>query len=290
MKKVLIFSIFLALAFTACLKKTPFSDSLNANGTYATFPLGGIANFGADAITGVDTVTDTVEVYNTSNKPSSSAITVALIADFPKVAAYYAIDTSIQYLSMPTTACKFPASVTIPAGARTAKIPVTFYLNSLDPTKSYMLPLSIGSATGLSLSGNYNTHYFHVIGNAIAGAYTWHYQRYNNGVGPSAGPPSTNTTSSVVFSPVNPTNIEVKTGYPATQVRYELTFNLVNGKPTNFAVAFNAADVKTYWSAYTIISGPTIVQADPVKGVYEFTYTIFNGSANRFIDDTYTHQ
>ena len=287
MKRVLIFFAFLSLAYTACLKKTSFSDSLNANGAYATFPLGGIANFGADAITGVDTVTDTVEVYNTSNTPSTSPITVNLISDFPKVAAYYAIDTSIKYLNMPTTAFKYPASVVIPAGARTFKVPVTFYLNSLDPTKSYMLPLSIGSATGLTLSSNYNTHYFHVIGNAIAGPYTWHYQRYNNGVGPSAGPPSTNTTSAVIFSPVSPTNIEVKTGYPATEVRYELTFSLKNGVPTNFAVAFNSDDVKTYWSAYTIVSGPTIVQADPVKGIYEFTYTIFNGSANRFIDDTY---
>lgn len=289
MKKLLIL-FFSGLAFTSCLKKVPYNVDLNSNGTFVSFPLGGISNFSSDAITASqDTVVDTVEAYYTGASLPTQPIVITLLADFNQVANYFLIDPSIAYIPVPAGDYKIPSTVTIAAGTRTVKVPITIYKKLLDPAKSYMLPVTITAVTPYNLvATNYATHYFHIIGNPLAGPVNYLYLRYNNGIGPSAGPPSTTTLGTSVLSPVNPTTLSVATSYVGP-VHYIITFTNTGGVYSNFKVSFNASDVASIWTAngISIITPPAIVTADPINGIYEFNYTVFNGTANRFIDDKY---
>ena len=296
MKKLLIlFSAAITLTFSACLKNTAFYNDLSKTGLVAELPLSGISNFGADAVTAPgDTITLPFVVNIASSSTPTTAHTITVAPDFTQVATYEAYDNSIAYLAMPSAAFVFPATtVTIPAGKSQATVNVTFYKHLLDPTKSYMLPLSITAAAGLTISGNFGIHYFHFIGNPLVGSFKHDYLRYNNGIGPTAGPPSTASIAlTSILSPVNPTQFEVPTNYPGVGVRYEVSFTNTNGVFSNFQVIFNAADVASFWTAsgISIVNQPVITTADPVNGVYEFYYTVKNGAgALRYIDDKYYH-
>lgn len=295
MKKLLIlFSAAVTLTFSACLKNTSFYDDLSKTSPVAELPLSGIANFGADAVTAPgDTISLPFIVNIASSNTPTIAHTITVAPDFTKIATYQATDNSIAYLAMPASAFVFPSTtVIIPAGKTQATVNVIFYKHLLDPTKSYMLPLSITKADGLIISGNFAVHYFHFIGNPLVGSFKYDYLRYNNGVGPTAGPPSSSSLAgTATFSPVNPTQFEMPTSYVGP-VRYEVTFDNVNGVFSNFQVTFNAADVAAIWTAngVSIINQPVFKTADPIHGIYEIYYTAQNAAGhNRYIDDKFYH-
>ncbi|MDP9048179.1 MAG: DUF1735 domain-containing protein [Bacteroidota bacterium] len=281
------------LFFSSCLKDARqfLPESVQSN--VAEFPQGGLAFFGPDAVTaaGIDTVTFAVLV--TAANPPATSTTVNLAVDNTVITAYNAANPKIAYQPIPTAAYKVPGTVTIPAGKNSATTTVIIDRTQLDPAVSYMLPVKIVSATGAAVSANYGIHYFHIIGNDFAGAYLHDYKRYNNGIGPTAGPPSTNSPNNpTVLAPVSPTQFEATTSYVGP-VRYEVTFTkggtASNPTYSNFAVTFNATDVANIWTAngISIVNQPVIKVADPVNKIFEFYYTVFNGSANRYIDDTY---
>lgn len=291
MKKLLIlFSAFIALTFTACLKSASTFDDFSKINPVAELPLSGKANISADAVTlPGDTITIPFAINIASANATTAAHTITVAPDFSQVATVNAANPSIVYLPMPAAAFVFPSqTVTIAAGKTQAIVKVVFYKHLLDPSKSYMLPLSILSAPGLIVSGNFGTHFYHFIGNPLAGAYSHDFTRYNaqDASGTPTGASFTGRAST--FSPVNPNQIEVTSSYYTGTVRYEITFDNNAGVFSNFQVAFNADDVKNILTpaGIAVTAAPTIV-ADPVHNTYTLSYQVQNSSGYRFLIDKY---
>jgi len=175
-------------------------------------------------------------------------------------------------------------TATIKAGERIAHMQIFFYPSKMDPTKSYMLPVIVKDASGQTISDNYSTVYFHVIGNPIAGAVENRWRRWNNGDG-SGTPDYDVVDPSFVFSPVNPNTISVESG--TGTLLYQVSFTNQAGVLSNFKIKFDAKSITA--SGLSIPSGPTITLADPINGKYEFTYKYLNSAgAIRTIIDNYT--
>ena len=151
-----------------------------------------------------------------------------------------------------------------------------------------MLPISITSGDGIELSSNFNTMYFHVIGNPIAGTYSELWTRWN--ASDTTGEPAYDhvDVGPVVFSPVDATTISVVSqGTGETNI---ISFTNDNGTLSNFAVAFDPAQFDPSNSAYlgvTLTSGPFLLYADPVlSGISRYwTYNNSSGSARCILNE-----
>lgn len=306
MKKILIIIIpvFVMLAVTGCLKDTPNVDfshlnpmleitTSNTNST-PNAPSGGMAFFSAATLNfssagDPDTIWFTANLA--SNYPLNRDVPVSIDIDQAALAAYISDTTHVQYQVFPDSTFTIPAKTgVIRAGTRLDTFYVIFHPTKVDPTKSYMLPLTLKtSSSGVGVSGNLSTIYFHFVGNPLAGNYIWDFTRWNNQTGTGTPSGSSFKGQPTTFVPVTPTQVEVADGY-YIQPRYEISFTNKNGVLSNFTVTLNSADVAQMASAgVTVVSPPKIIILDPVNKVFEFQYTVFNGSAYRYLIDKY-HQ
>ncbi|HEY6978892.1 MAG TPA: DUF1735 domain-containing protein, partial [Chitinophagaceae bacterium] len=180
MKKLSIFIIVLSFFATGCLKDDPNVDFSNL-GTVVQMPYSGKGFFAQDAVTdAADTIVKTFTINIASTYPLNKDLNVTVGTDNSLVDEYNAYDPAVHYEAMPDSAYSFnETTITIPAGSRLDTLQVTFYKTKLDPSKSYLLPISIKDASGETISGNMSVHYYHFIGNPIAGSYSWEWIRYN---------------------------------------------------------------------------------------------------------------
>jgi len=292
------------LTFSSCLKDSRFVD-FSKVGTIVELPFSGNTYFGSDAVTATpDTtalgvITQQFAVNIASPTAPTTATTITFSVDDPAiVTTYNASNSAVSYLPMPSNAYSFTqTSVTIPAGQRTAILTVKFYKNLLDPSKSYMLPIAIKSAGGLNISTNLGIHYYHFIGNDFAGVDVWDYRRYNGFT--TAPPPGTPTSGGTALgqvgkiNPVTPTEFQMVTGYNGQGVRYDVTFTRsVAGSVvtySNWAVTFVPADVTGIWlpAGITVAQQPVFQVLDPANKTFTLQYVAFNGTAYRYIIDSY---
>jgi Domain of unknown function (DUF1735) len=279
MKKISILSICIVALLTGCLKDSPNVDFSQIKPTVMMIN-SGLGYFSSAALNFTsDTITVPIQVNLASVDRMSKDITVQLAIDDQALSDYNAT-SGIQYEKMADSSFSFPTtSGTIAAGQRLLIINVTFYKHTFDPSKSYMLPISITSADGVDLSSNFNTMYFHVIGNPIAGSYSELWTRWN--ASDTTGEPAYDhvDVGPVVFSPVDATTISVVSeGTGETNI---ISFTNDNGTLSNFAVAFDPAQFDPANSAYlgvTLTSGPFLLYADPVLNIYHVYWT-YNNSA-----------
>jgi len=309
MKKLILIATLAAMAFSSCLKDNIQAVDFSKAGNIVNFPQSGLASFGSDALTQDTSIVKFATDYATAN--ANPALTVTLAVDQTLTDKYNAANTAIAYLPMPTSAYTLSSTtVNIPAGKQYAFTTLTVYKNTLDPAKSYMLPIKIASANGVAISANQSIHYFHVIGNPFAGSYNQVFLRYNGynsppppGTSPSGG--SITTPSPITIFPVSPTQFQVTTGYIGNVVNYEVTFTQVD--PThykNFQISFNATDVANDLTASNIaviqqpVFGYGVTPAYDPNTVYTyaqalsyftFQYVVQNSSGFRYAIDTYTH-
>lgn len=298
MKKIKIFSIIVfALSVTGCLKDKPNVDfsniapiaeisSSNINPT-KNGPSAGLDYFNQATLPyiGADTTFDvTFDVNITGEFPPTKDVTVTLAVDDAKRATYNSnLAPADQFILPADSNYSFPVKTgVIKAGTRLAKFTVTFFPQTLDPAKSYMLPITLTDASGLTVSGNLSTIYLHIIGNPLAGVYNWDFTRWSNST--QTGPPDGNSFTDVnTFVPDNSTQIEVSSGYYIGP-HYVLSFTNSGGVLSNFKVILNAKDVTTMSDAgITITNGPNIIKADPITGEFIFQYT----TATRYVIDRY---
>ena len=308
MKKIKIYLIIASTVFaTACLKDKPNSDFSNV-GTVAEIsssninsslnaPSSGLDYFGSATLPvfAVDTGCNcylpfvvTFDVNITGEFPPTKDVAVKVAIDDSKRTTYNGTGGN-QYLQAPDSIYKFDTtSAIVKAGSRLAKFNVTFYPDKIDPTQSYMLPITLTDASGLTISGNLSTIYLHIIGNPLAGAYNWDWSRWNATDSTSSPLVGSFTAESTTFVPVSSTSFHVKTGY-YVQPDYLVSFTNNNGVLTDFKVVIDPDELKTAFTAngITVVDGPNILAADPVNKVFEFQYTVFNGSANRYIKDKF---
>lgn len=283
---ILAFSILIVISLTGCLKGNDVNlpatsgdnfiqlDYILSGGTTINsglnyFSGGALTYPGTDA---VDTANYSVYLGGTNTLNKDVPVTISIDANATK--DNYSND-SISYLAMPDSLFKLVSTTgTIKSGERVANFKVVFYPSKFNVTKSYILPIKVTNTAGVTISSNYGHIYFHAIGNPIAGSYTQEWIRYNTAT--ITGTPAYDTYSSVIFAPVNPTEISIASG---TGVTYIVDFTNTNGVLSNFKVSFpttgtgSAAD-----NGITIASGPTIVVADPVNHKYEFNF-VYNNSA-----------
>ncbi|GAC1420500.1 MAG: hypothetical protein NVS1B13_07020 [Flavisolibacter sp.] len=266
-------------------KNSPTNFSEQKTQPIVEIPEGGAGNFASTALNlsspGPDTVLFHVNLASTNFFDKDLIVKIGY--DDKALNAYNS-NSAVKYLKFPDSIYKLATNqITIKAGTRAVAIPIILYPDKIDPTQNYMLPISITDAQGTTISGNFGTIYYHLIGNPLAGTYKWDFTRWNNPQGTGAPSSLSFVGRTTVFSPINPTQIEVASGY-YIQPRYELTFDNNAGVLSNFQVILNPDDVATMASAGVIVtSGPNIIIADPVNKVFEFQYT----TNARYIIDKY---
>jgi hypothetical protein len=302
--KQLKINILLALValvgLTSCLKKADSNVDIEdlttpivtlqfiENGSGTTIN-SGMQYFGGGALTYPGTDESDTATYNISiagPSPLTKDIAVTVGIDNTKLLDNYSSD-SIKYDAMPDSVFKFiGTSGTIKAGSRVIPMKIVFYPSKMDVTKSYMLPVVVKDASGTVISSNFGVIYFHVIGNPIAGAYSWNYYRWNNNT--MAGAPTGWEDDETTFVPINPTTIKVITGY-YTQIDYNITFKNNNGVLSDFEVAFDKEQYDDSFVAngVTLTSGPELSYISPDNKEFEVRYIVYNGSAYRYIIDQF---
>ena len=189
---------------------------------------------------------------------------------------------------MPDSLYKFISkSATIKAGQRIATLKIVFFPSKIDITKSYCLPVVIKDAGGKTISSNFGTIYYHVIGNPIAGAYNWDFIRINNQAG-TGGPAGGSFTGDVtVFSPVDPNSVKVTTGY-YVQPNYLITFKNIGGVLSDFKAVIAPDEIGPAFTdnGITIVSQPAIEVSSDLN-TFTIKYVVFNGAAYRNCTDIY---
>jgi len=265
------------IGFSSCIKnRLPLETDFSHLQDHVGIIKGGLTNFGAANFSffGADSVTLTLIVNLESANLPSSPLKVTIGVDAAKLDSYnsangtsYTIAPSNSYIIGSTT-------LTIPAGQQFAETTVTFIAADLDPTISYMLPISIMDASGKQLTGNLNTIYYHIIGNPIAGIYTWNFTRWSDPDTTTHSPDGNSFTGGeAIFVPDDKTTVEVPSGYYIGP-RYVISFDNIGGVLSNFNVILNPDDVATMANAGVIVTkGPIIMIADPIAKHYKFFYT-----------------
>ncbi|MDB5280564.1 MAG: hypothetical protein JWR61_5519 [Ferruginibacter sp.] len=303
----ILFTVFIAIvSLASCLKKGDMNIDPEKttgsvmelqfieNGSGSTIN-SGMQYFGGGALTYPGTDDADTANYNISLAGPVTLgkdLTVSVGVDPNKALDNFSSD-SIKYEVMPDSLYDFiETTATIKAGERIAPMKIIFYPSKMDPTVSYILPVVIKDAEGQTISGNFSTIYFHVIGNPIAGAYLWNYYRWNTASQPVLGTyPSGNPSGwegePTTFVPLNPTTIKVITGY-YYQIDYNISFKNSNGVLSDFSVKFDKDQYDTYFAAngVTLVGVPSITVSPDYKE-FEIDYIVYNGSAYRYIVDQF---
>jgi hypothetical protein len=228
----------------------------------------GLANFSRATLSFAD---DTIDTHIQSfyvNLASVNAlnkdVSVTVGADQAALDAYNADAIHLtKFDMMPDSIYTIQNSqVTIAAGERVALISVQFTPSKIDPSKSYMLPISITDAGGINISGNYGTIYYHVIGNALAGNYYQSFYRWNDS--DTTLPPNSTVFEDELtpVSPESPTTLFLPESYLQTFTGGGISLSFTNdgGVLSDFSVGFNAATLQGLADGgFTIVTAPKLV-------------------------------
>lgn len=290
---------FAALLLSSCLKDTAFTDVSHTQPiiefTNGSAGLAGLGNFGTNStIQQIDTA---FAVNIASPQVLDYPVTVTLKLDTSYIAQFNALG-GVQVVPLPDSTYSYTTTtITIPAGHRIGRIPITLYPSKIDPLPSYALPIAIVSAAGpagqnLLVSGNAGVAIYTFIGNPLAGNYLQSFYRYN---GPAAtdtsgAPNSTTYTDEEIFlTPSSGTELVIPEDYleTFTGTGYILSFDNNNGVLSNFKVGLeDPAAVAA--GGFTIATPPTIVQATIVGdgstkyvgSTFRFYMDIINSAGN----------
>jgi Domain of unknown function (DUF1735) len=298
MKKIVIYLLMSSAVFmTGCLKDTPNVDfsksgfiaelshaSITPNGA----PSSGLTYFGAATLPlftsdAPDTVTFDVNIA--SDYPPTTDVSVTVAVDDAKRVAYNDMG-GVQFEAQPDSTYSFPVTtMTIKAGFRLATFMVIYYPKKIDPTRTYMLPISLTDASGITISGNLATIYFHIVGNLLAGSYTQEWIRYNEATMTGA-PDYDEDVSPGIFVPISPTEISVESGSGLT---YYLSFtnnNAPGGNDLSLLTDFTITSVTSVSGATYVPNTSKIILADPVHHLFtlNYQYTNVNGDYRNITD------
>ena len=296
MKNISIYLFLMAMGLTmsSCLKDKDYEDGLygavrnTEGGKYVSLITGGVQNFAKSSIL-ISTLSPdvkTVEIIVSFDLgvKSTTAQTVKIGIDNSKIATYNTANSkNFQPVTSDMVKIK-AAELTIPAGENYAKTTIEVFQNKFDPSKSYLIPITILEAPGATMSVNLNTRYFNIIGNALAGSYSWTYRRYqqaDTSGAPNGGGSFVNKT--VTIPPVNETTLLFPDSYTQTFINpsggFLLTFTNTNGALSNFAVTLDPKSVQDYpGGGFTLGKGATLLSATIVGNAS----TLYKGSTFSF--------
>jgi len=304
MKRIIIlYSLIVSVIFTGCLKDKPNVDFGNV-GIVVELPYSGLADFASDALNFTsDTITVNFTVNIASPYPPDHDIQVTVGVDPSLVSDFNSTHTD-QYEEFPADAYSFDdQTITIEKGTRLDTFSITFYKPALDPAKSYLLPITIKDAKGETVSSDYGTHYYHFIGNPLAGNYNQSFYRWND-VPDTTVPPNSTVFEDepVTINPINSTTLDLPESYTETfaAVGESLSFTNNDGVLSDFTAFFNQTQLDAMTAGgFTIVSGPTLVSYQLVgdastnyKGTTFRTYleVINSSGGNRKVVDEFVKQ
>jgi hypothetical protein len=199
----------------------------------------------------------------------------------------------LTYVALPSNFYRIVnPTIKIPKGTAISEdLVIEIFADMLDPAVSYMFPITITAITGapsdVVKAPATSTAYLHIIGNPIAGNYTWDFYRWNNETGTGANAGGTFFGDVVGFSAVDPNHVTVPTGY-FIQPNYVISFSGSGNALTDFEVE-PSAGMLADWDAngITITEQPHFLIADPVAEHYKVQMIVWNGAAFRFLIDDY---
>jgi uncharacterized protein YpmB len=279
----------LLFILSGCLKTHDGFVDFSKTSDFVILANSGLANLkSANIQVNADTIRKTITVDLASKNNGNGAITVTLGVDAAKIASYNA-SNGTSYQALPANAYKLVSTqVTVPAGQHYGTTTLEVYKSKLDPTVSYMLPVSITDGGGKTLSSNQNTLYFNVIGNPIAGNYEIYFSRWlapDSTGGAATANYYNDDNGTVVFAPTSPTEIQTD-GLFGDQVIID--FTNTNGVLSNFKASFPPGTA----AAVGVASwGPPVVEvADPVNGYYKIYFQYVNSVGTRTVVYQYVRQ
>jgi hypothetical protein len=315
--KFLKLSIFITAAFLiiiigGCVKSVDNFTDLSKTSDLVILTGSGLGNFKASNLlvntSSPDTLKLTVTADLASANSKNGSVTVTLGVDNTAITAYNAANGT-NFQPFPANAFKFVSNtVTIEGGLKHyGTTTVWIFQNKLDPTVSYLLPVSITDGGGKNLSSNQNTIYYNVIGNPLAGNYLQDFHRWNvTGIGAADTTTAPNSTNyygdPIIIAPVTATTILLPESYLETfvGVGVNLSFTNTAGVLSNFQVSLDAnalADIAA--GGFTILTAPKLVEAT-IRGnaanhyagsVFRIYLAIVNSGGNtRTLIDNFTKQ
>jgi uncharacterized protein DUF1735 len=263
-------AIFLMFIMGSCVKSRDGFTDLTKVSDFVILTNSGLGSFKGSNIlvntSSPDTLKKTVTVELASAKSNGGPVTVTLGLDNTLIAAYNAANGT-NFQPFPADAFKFVSNaVTIEGGLKHyGTTTVWIFQNKLDPTISYILPVSITDGGGKSLSSNQNTIYYNVIGNPLAGAYKRDFYRWNGTSDTTTAPNSTVTLGvDQTIAPVTATSVLLTESYLQTFVGatagVTLSFTNTNGVLSNFSVSLDPTTVAGLAAGgFTVVTPPKLV-------------------------------
>jgi hypothetical protein len=237
-KKILNFMGLVALiaAMTSCLKDkgydnqeygTIISGTPSSSQRSVKILQGGITGgdikklLFANASAALDSGLFTLAYVDYKSPVAPATITLTLGVDPAFVTANNAANpTGIQYELMPDSLYTLPGATTIKAGETySPDLKIYFKPNKFNSAKTYMLPIKIVSATGVEgvqVQANYGYIIYTIIGNSLAGKYSWRYRRWQSGDTTTA--PLQDILATTNIPPVSATELLTRETYTETFV------------------------------------------------------------------------
>ena len=261
--------------FNSCVKSRSGATDFGSLTPFMTIPEGGLNNFGASGLGRFVDASDTAwfHVNYAATTVAPHDIVVTLGVDNDAMAIYNADPTHVvKFVILPDSAFSFTTTtITVRAGqSYSDAVGVVILPGKIDPTTSYMLPISITDAQGVNISANFGTIYFNKIGNPLAGAYTWDFTRWQSFDTTTAPQGSSFTGHTTIAAAVDATTIYLPEGYLQTAVTgaaYSTYLAFTYNAPvlSNFVPSFDALTLSASGigpgSGFTIVSGPVLDKA-----------------------------
>lgn len=272
-KLLTLLGVLFALGISSCIKDFRANETnLNNLKPTANIVEGGLYQFSTQALLfsaadSTDTASFHINYAAVNVAPSNQIFSIAISPS--ALSSYNTSAGGLQYEILPDSCYSFSTtSVTVAKGQTYSDaIPVIFYPSKINPSVNYMLPISITQApSGVTVSSNVGTIYYHFIGNPLAGAYTWDFTRYN-GDTTTAQNSSSFAGHSVSVGPVDPNNLLLPDSYLQTFVASTagivLSFDNNAGVLSNFSVSFDDATTSGLKSGgFTIAAAPVLLSAN----------------------------
>lgn len=159
MKKIILFSLFLAMLFTGCNEEAPMDTELYSQKVYIVGNRDQIVDRDVDLGNLPDTINISVAV--SGSLTLSKDVTVTIVENPDEVALYNERNVSgedVQYQTLDSTIYSYPLKeVTIKAGDVYATYPIYINPATLQCDSLYMIPLRLNSISDYELSDNDTT-------------------------------------------------------------------------------------------------------------------------------------
>ena len=297
----------LIYCFSACVKSRYGGTDFSTLQPVVLIPEGGLSAFGSQALLfpgtdAVDTAYFHVNYAATGVAPEDETITLAI--DPAALASYNGSNTA-QYTIFPDSIFSFTSTtVTVKKGNNYSDaIPLIVFPSKVDPSLNLMLPITIKVAPkGSTISSNFSTIYFHLIGNPLAGPYNVVGTRYSYpGTIAWSGPPA-----AIPAGYSSTVNLDgVKVAAPDNSVTVELPFANLGGNGAQYVYKvtalpdYSAIDNVDYGfdAIYSNIVSYKVSYTPPAPGqkvsfhiMTHYNNALAGAGRDRIIDEFFTHQ